>query len=76
MTVVINKLFQPLTYQTASGAGLHLPPRGRIELPESQVSEELRRAAQRGFIVLETETPPASDPVSAPDGKTAGKKEG
>jgi hypothetical protein len=76
MTVVINKLFQPLTYQTASGAGLHLPPRGRIELPDAQVSEELRRAAQRGFIVLEADTPPTGDSVSAPDGKSAGKKEG
>lgn len=75
MTVVINKLFQPLTYQTASGAGLHLPPRGRIELPDAQVSEELRRAAQRGFIVLEADTP-IGDPVTALDGKSAGKKEG
>ena len=76
MTVVIIKLFQPLTYQTASGAGLLLPPRGRIELPESQVSEELRRAAQRGFIVLEADTPSTEEPVSTPDAKSTRKKEG
>jgi len=73
MTVVLNKLFQPLTYQTASGAGLHLPPRGRVELPEREVSEELRRAAQRRFIVLDAETPTAGDPVDSAD---TGTKEG
>ena len=76
MIVVINKLFQPLTYQTASGAGLHLPPRGRIEVQDTQVSEEMRRAAQRGFIVLEADTPLAADPVTATDAKSTGKKEG
>jgi len=73
MIVVINKLFQPLTYQTASGAGLHLPPRGRIELPDSQVSEELRRAAQRGFIALEPVDVPSTDNATK---AASGKKEG
>jgi hypothetical protein len=76
MTVVINKLFQPLTYQIASGAGLHLPPRGRVEVPDNQVSEEMRRAAQRGFIALEKDTPPTGDPAHGTNGKSAGKKEG
>ncbi|MEI7834084.1 MAG: hypothetical protein WCJ56_12920 [bacterium] len=71
MTVVINKLFQPLSYQTSSGAGLHLPPRGQIELADKQVSEEMRRAAQRGFIVLQ-----ASEDTSKANGKSAVKKEG
>jgi hypothetical protein len=76
MTVVINKLFQPLTYQTTSGAGLHLLPRGRVEVPEREISEELRRAAQRGFIVLEADAPSPDEPVSTPDSKAARKKEG
>ncbi|MHB9129739.1 MAG: hypothetical protein ACYDBB_01445 [Armatimonadota bacterium] len=76
MTVVINKLFQPLTYQTASGAGLHLLPRGRVTVPEREMSEELLRAAQRGFIVLEADAPSTDDPVSTPDAKATRKKEG
>jgi hypothetical protein len=65
MTVVINKLFQPLTFQTANGAGLHLSPRGRMKIADNQVSIEMHRAAERGYIVLETEV-----------SKTAAKKEG
>lgn len=76
MTVVINKLFQPLTYQTVSGAGLHLPPRGRVDVPDSDISAELRRAAQRGFIVLESELPSTGESASTPDAKTMRKKEG
>jgi hypothetical protein len=65
MTIVVNKLFQPLTFQTANGAGLHLSPRGRMKIADNQVSIEMHRAAERGYIVLEIEA-----------AKTAAKKEG
>ena len=64
MTIVVNKLFQPLTFQTANGVGLHLSPRGRMKLPDNQISEEMRRAAERGLIALEIDST-----------KTAAKKE-
>jgi len=76
MIVVINKLFQPLTYQTANGTGLHLLPRGRVELPAREVSEELRRAATRGFIALQPVETPATGSVTKAESKAAGKKEG
>jgi len=76
MTVVINKLFQPLAYQTASGAGLHLPPRGRIEVPDSEISEELRRAATRGFVVLQAVDMPTAEPLAKTKSAATGKKEG
>lgn len=56
MIDITNKLFQPLTYQLADGTGLHLPPRGCATVSDRQVSAELRRAAQRGLIALESPT--------------------
>ena len=48
-----NTLFQPLTLQTTTGVGVHLAPRGRATLNDAEVSEEMRRAARRGFIRLQ-----------------------
>jgi hypothetical protein len=56
MIEITNTLFQPLTLQATSGAGVHLPPRGRLQIPETDVSEEMRRAARRGFIRLQQAT--------------------
>lgn len=53
MIEISNTLFQPLTLQTSRGKGIHLPPRGRLQIPDTDVSDEMRRAARRGFIRLQ-----------------------
>jgi hypothetical protein len=53
MIEITNTLFQPLTLQATSGTGIHLAPRGRVTLADAEVSEEMRRAARRGFIRLQ-----------------------
>jgi len=53
MIELTNTLFQPLTLQTTTGVGVHLAPRGRATLADTEVSEEMRRAARRGFIRLQ-----------------------
>ena len=70
MIDITNKLFQPLSYQLADGTGLHLPPRGHAQISERQLSAELRRAAQRGIVQLQS--PPPAPP--RPSKKT--KEEG
>jgi len=46
-----NLTFQPLTLQLAGGkGGLHLGPRQRKPIPDSQLSAEIRTAAKRGFV--------------------------
>ena len=53
MIGITNTLFQPLTLQTTTGIGVHLAPRGRATIVDAEVSEEMRRAARRGFIRLQ-----------------------
>jgi len=53
MIEITNTLFQPLTLQTTTGIGVHLAPRGRATVSDTEVSEEMRRAARRGFIRLQ-----------------------
>jgi hypothetical protein len=53
MIEITNTLFQPLTLQATSGTGIHLAPRGRVTIADAEVSEEMRRAARRGFIRLQ-----------------------
>jgi len=53
MVEIRNLKFQPLTLHLAnSKRSVHLPPRGRTEIDEKDVSHEMRRAAERGFITL------------------------
>ena len=64
MVEIRNLKFQPLALHLAnSKRSVHLPPRGRTEIDERDVSHEMRRAAERGFIVLsEAKAPkPAAD---------------
>jgi hypothetical protein len=63
MIEITNTLFQPLTLQTTTGIGVHLAPRGRATINDAEVSEEMRRAARRGFIRLQSA--PVTDPVVA-----------
>ena len=56
MTEIKNLLFQPLTFHRAGkDEGLHLNPRERKEIPDADVSEEMRLAAKRRFIALVTD---------------------
>ena len=73
MIEVCNKLFQPLTLQTKQGTGLHLSPRASARLPEAEVSDEMRRAAGRGFITLR---PVATNKADAKAAAKAETKEG
>jgi len=82
MIEIANTLFQPLTLQTATGAGLHLAPRARVSIADTEVSEEMQRAARRGDILLRPTTEPVAGLVidPAPDEsaatKTSKRKEG
>jgi len=77
MIEITNTLFQPLTLQTTTGVGVHLAPRGRTSIAEVEVSEEMRRAARRGFIRLQPASS-APDPIGdeATVIKTGKRKEG
>lgn len=77
MIEVTNTLFQPLTLQTTSGVGMHLSPRGRLQISESDISEEMRRAARRGFIRLQQATAvlPGLSEDNAVSGKAGKRKE-
>ena len=58
MIEVRNLLFQPLTFQLADGASLHLGPRKRRTIASDQVSPELEQAQRRNYVDLrETEQP-------------------
>ena len=62
MVEIRNLKFQPLTLHLAdSTRSVHLAPRGRTEIADGDVSEEIRRAAERGFLVLRDPKPPAPD---------------
>ena len=66
MIEIRNLLFQPLTFQLAGGIeSLHLAPRERESISDEQVSEEMRRAAEGGFVTLsevsDSEDVPAAD---------------
>ena len=53
MVEIRNRKFQPLTLHLAnSKRSVHLPSRGRTEIADNDVSAEMRRAAERGFITL------------------------
>ena len=53
MVEIKNLKFQPLTLHLAnSKRSVHLPPRGTAEIDEAEVSQEIRRAAERGFVAL------------------------
>ena len=62
MIEIRNLLFQPLTFQLAGEeGGLYLTSRQRKLVEDAQVSEEMRTAATRGFVVitpLEQQDPP------------------
>jgi len=66
MVEIRNLKFQPLALHLAnSKRSVHLPPRGRTEIEEKDISVEMRRAAERGFIVLR-ESRPAATPAKRP----------
>ena len=84
MVEIRNLKFQPLTLHLAnSKRSVHLRPRGRTEIDEKDVSAEMRRAADRGFIVLSeaksqtvsVKSPPPAAPRPAAPAKTEPKKE-
>ena len=53
MIEIRNLMFQPLTFQLAGGIeSLHLGPRERQTIADEQVSEEMRRAVEGGFVTL------------------------
>lgn len=59
MTKVKNRLYQPLTFALSDGRSLHLQPRQVADLPDVELSEEMRQAAKRGFLHLTDEPAPA-----------------
>jgi len=63
MVHIRNLKFQPLALHLAnSKRTVHLPPRGRREIDDGDVSQEMRRAADRGFIALTTVAPRTERP--------------
>lgn len=73
MIEIRNLKFQPLTLHLAnSKRTVHLAPRGKAEIDDKDVSDEIRNAARRGFIVLRDLKParqtrtPAPKPVEPP----------
>ena len=64
MIEVRNLLFQPLTFQLADGASLHLGPRERRTIASDLISPELEQAQRRNYVDLrETEQPKSAAPV-------------
>jgi hypothetical protein len=55
-----NLLFQPLTFHLAGGRGLHLNPRERKTVAESDISPEIEAAAKRNLISLSQAKPPGT----------------
>lgn len=65
MIEIRNLMFQPLTFQLAGGIeSLHLGPREREIIPDEQVSVEMRRADEGGFVTLSEVT----ESEDSPDG--------
>ena len=59
MVEIRNLKFQPLTLHLAeSKRTLHLPPRGKTEIRSTDVSEEIKKAQQKGFVALKEQAPP------------------
>jgi len=53
MIEIRNLKFQPLTLHMAnSKRTVHLAPRGKAEVDDNDVSDEIRNAARRGFVAL------------------------
>ncbi len=86
MVEIKNRKFQPLTLHLAnSKRSVHLLPRGKTEVADTEVSDEMRRAAERGFIALrrvpskpKMAHPPKPKPLArpkAPDVPTSQDKE-
>jgi len=84
MVEIRNLKFQPLTLHLAnSKRTVHLPPRGTTEINDNDVSTEIRRAAERGFVALRevrpaaapAKTPTPAPPKPAPPAKAEPKKE-
>jgi len=67
VTEIKNLQFQPLTFHLANGRGLHLGPRERRELEDSDLSPEIALAARRGLVLLlPLPEPSAGTRVSSP----------
>jgi hypothetical protein len=67
VTEIKNLQFQPLTFHLVGGKGIHLGPRGRREVSESDISPEIALAARRGLIqLLAVREPARSTPSTAP----------
>ncbi len=66
MTEIKNLLFQPLTFHLVGGKGIHLGPRERREVPESDISPEIALAARRGLVLLLPLPEPATHARIAP----------
>ncbi len=68
MIEIRNLLFQPLAFQLAGEQrGLHLGSRQRKLVDDTQVSDEIRTAAKRGFValtVLEQPDQPEAQPAA------------
>ena len=74
MVEIRNLKFQPLTLHMAdSQRTVHLAPRGRIEIAEKDVSEEMRGAAQKGFIALQERASVKDAPLRRPEPTPAPK---
>jgi len=57
-------MFQPLTFQLAGSIeSLHLGPREREIIPDEQVSVEMRRAEEGGFVTLSEVTASEDSPA-------------
>ena len=85
MVEIRNKRFQPLTLHLAdSKRTVHLPPRGKVEVADADVSDEIRKAADKGSVALREQpaaklakpskdaspvAPKASAPADGPDKK-------
>ncbi len=66
MTEIKNLLFQPLTFHLVGGKGIHLGPRERRVVSESDISPEIALAARRGLVLLLPLPEPAAHARIAP----------
>lgn len=86
MTEIKNLLFQPLTFHLVGGKGIHLGPRERREVAESDISPEIALAARRGLVLLlplaeptahaRIASPPESPSAASPSAEAASAIEG
>jgi len=83
MIEIRNLKFQPLTLHLAnSKRTVHLASRGKAEIDEKDVSDEIRNAARRGFLALRdlkparqtrTSVPKSAEPPQPARSKSAAK---